>query len=226
MQQTSKWQTQLPYLHLETLRVHNSFSQNYKNSNQKNQHTDAILCNKASQICACVESCGKVQGHFLWDAGAMNATINSQQLILLLKFARNPYLGSKKAGYMINKWQFCAAKLARKANYASGALFGKCMKIVRTHEKNSGETVRRLGTIIQSIFLCPIRSRHPLDFFGNSSARVGTQGLFRRYMKTFIPPFLLRDWLPLGLRGWYGRRIGKKVYYKLSKQITFFSFQI
>ena len=103
MQQTSKWQTQLPYLHLETLRVHNSFSQNYKNSNQKNQHTNAILCNKASQICACVESCGKVQGHFLWDAGAMNATINNQQLILLLKFARNPYLGSKKAGYMINK---------------------------------------------------------------------------------------------------------------------------
>ena len=35
MQQTSKWQTQLPYLYLETLRVHNSFSQNYKNLNKK-----------------------------------------------------------------------------------------------------------------------------------------------------------------------------------------------
>ena len=34
---------------------------------------------------------------------------------------------------------------------------------VRTHEKNSGETVRRLGTMIQSIFLCPIRSQHSLD---------------------------------------------------------------
>ena len=27
MQQTSKWQTHLPCLHLETLRVHNSFSE-------------------------------------------------------------------------------------------------------------------------------------------------------------------------------------------------------
>ena len=35
---------------------------------------------------------------------------------------------------------------------------------VRTHEKNSGETVHRLGTIMQSIFLCPIRSQHPLEF--------------------------------------------------------------
>ena len=34
---------------------------------------------------------------------------------------------------------------------------------VRTHEKNSGKTVRRLGTIIQIILLCPIRSQHWLD---------------------------------------------------------------
>ena len=27
--------------------------------------------------------------------------------------------------------------------------------------------------------------------FGNSSVRVGTQGLFRPYLKTFVPPFLL-----------------------------------
>ena len=42
---------------------------------------------------------------------------------------------------------------------------------VRTHDKNSGETVRRLSTIIQSIFLCPIRSQHPFEFlemFGES----------------------------------------------------------
>ena len=43
---------------------------------------------------------------------------------------------------------------------------------VRTHEKNSGETVCRLG-----------------------------KGLFCPYLKTFVPPFL-PDWLPLGLRGW------------------------
>jgi len=37
MQQRSKWQTHLRYLHLETLRVHNSFSENYKTSNKKLQ---------------------------------------------------------------------------------------------------------------------------------------------------------------------------------------------
>ena len=31
--------------------------------------------------------------------------------------------GQKKNGYMINKWQFCAAKLAKSANYASSAFF-------------------------------------------------------------------------------------------------------
>ena len=62
---------------------------------------------------------------------------------------------------------------------------------VWTQEKNSGETVHRLGTIIQSIFLCPIRSRQPIDFFaGNSSVRVGTQRLFCPYLKTFVPSFL------------------------------------
>ena len=34
MQQTSKWQTYLSYLHLEILRVRNSFSENYKNSSK------------------------------------------------------------------------------------------------------------------------------------------------------------------------------------------------
>ena len=30
MQQTSKWEKHLPYLHVVTLRVHNSVSENYK----------------------------------------------------------------------------------------------------------------------------------------------------------------------------------------------------
>ena len=32
MQQTSKWEKHLPYLHVGTLRVYNSVSENYKNS--------------------------------------------------------------------------------------------------------------------------------------------------------------------------------------------------
>ena len=35
MQQTSKWQTHLPYLYLETLRVHNSFLNTVLNSRKK-----------------------------------------------------------------------------------------------------------------------------------------------------------------------------------------------
>ena len=41
MQRTSKWQTHLLHLHLETFKSHNSFSENYKNSKKK-KHTDAI----------------------------------------------------------------------------------------------------------------------------------------------------------------------------------------
>ena len=60
---------------------------------------------------------------------------------------------------------------------------------VRSHEKNSGETVRRLGTIMQSIFV-PNQAPASAWIFGNSSVRVGTQGLFCPYLKTFVPPFL------------------------------------
>ena len=60
---------------------------------------------------------------------------------------------------------------------------------VRTHKKNSGETVRRLGTTIQSIFV-PNQEPASAWIFGNGSVRVGTQGLFRAYLKTFVAPFL------------------------------------
>ena len=60
---------------------------------------------------------------------------------------------------------------------------------VRTHENNSGETVRRLGTIIQSIFV-PNQEPASAWIFGHSSVRVGIQGLFCPYLKTFAPPFL------------------------------------
>ena len=36
----------------------------------------------------------------------------------------------KKIGCMISKWQFCAAKLAKSANYAGSAFFGNYMKIM------------------------------------------------------------------------------------------------
>ena len=38
--------------------------------------------------------------------------------------------------------------------------------------------------------------------FGNSSVRVGTQGLFCPYLKLSSRLFSRPEWLPLGLRGW------------------------
>ena len=60
---------------------------------------------------------------------------------------------------------------------------------VRTHEKNSGDAVRWLGTIIQSIF-CAQSGKAFAWLFGNGPVRVSTQGLFRLCLKTFVAPFL------------------------------------
>ena len=48
MEQTSKWQTHLPYLLLETLRVHNSISGNCKPQTINDLHTDVILGNRTT----------------------------------------------------------------------------------------------------------------------------------------------------------------------------------
>ena len=72
---------------------------------------------------------------------------------------------------------------------------------VRTHEKNSGETVRLLGTMIQSIFLCPIRSQHSLDRLQmvrwESVPRCSSARDWKLSSRLFSRP----DWLRLGLRG-------------------------
>ena len=47
-------------------------------------------------------------------------------------------------------------------------------------------------------FLRPIRSRHRLEFLEIVRVKVGTQGLFRLYLKTFVPPFLLTRQTALG----------------------------
>ena len=75
MQQTIKWQTHLSYFHLENLRVHNSFSENYKLKfkRKKSAHADALLGNRTSQLCPSVEFCGKV-------LDPMNATISRQKI--------------------------------------------------------------------------------------------------------------------------------------------------
>ena len=56
------------------------------------------------------------------------------------------------------------SSLVRKAWWTKRASVAKTAVVYeRTHEKNSGDAVWRLGAIIQSIFLCPIRNQHSLD---------------------------------------------------------------
>ena len=55
--------------------------------------------------------------------------------------------------------------------------------------RGSQTAVRRLGTIIRSIFLCPIRSQHSLDRL-ERSGESRYPGLFRPSLKTFVAPFL------------------------------------
>ena len=89
-----------------------------------------------TELCACVESCGKVLGHFLVNPGRMNATISRQHLSRV-----------KKIGWLMNKWQFCAAKLANSANYVSST-FGeggggnrKIMLVMTSYAKNYATTI-------------------------------------------------------------------------------------
>ena len=51
-------------------------------------------------------------------------------------------------------------------------------------------------------FLCPIRSRHPLEFLEIVRWESVPRGSFARTWKLSSRPFSRPDWLPLGLRGW------------------------
>ena len=67
--------------------------------------------------------------------------------------------------------------------------------------RGSQTAVRRLGTIIRSIFLCPIRSQHSLDrlemVWWDSVFRGSSACAWKLSSRLFSRP----EWLPLGLRG-------------------------
>ena len=68
-----------------------------------------------------------------------------------------------------NKSFPCSHKLCER----TGQVCKDNSRHVRSHEKNWGETVRRLGTIIQSFFV-PNQEPASAWIFGNNSVRVGT----------------------------------------------------
>jgi len=71
---------------------------------------------------------------------------------------------------------------------------------VRTHEKNSRDAVRRLGTIIQSIF---VPNQEPAFAwpFGNGRWKSVPRGSSACAWKLSSGLFFRPKWLPLGLRG-------------------------
>ena len=76
-------------------------------------------------------------------------------------------------------------------------------RCVLTHEKNSGDAVRRLGTIIQSIF-CAQSGASIRSTVWKWSGESRYQGLFRLCLKPLSRLFSRPHWPPPGLRGCTG----------------------
>ena len=86
------------------------------------------------------------------------------------------------------------------------------------HEKNSGETVRRLGTIIQSIFCAQSGAGIRFAFLEIALRESVPRGSFTCTWKLSSRPFSRPDWLPLGLRGWTKASFEPPFLYRDSKQ--------
>ena len=119
----------------------------------------------------------------------------------------------KSDGDFISNWKFpdCVRFFSAWARQA----VIQTIAVVYEHTKRTQEICSPIGHNNTKHFLCPIRSRHPLEFFGNGPVRVGTQGLFRPSLKTFVSPFLPRERpvpeLPACRRlYWHGHTIKKK----------------
>ena len=74
---------------------------------------------------------------------------------------------------------------------------------VRTHEKNSGDAVRRLGTIMQSIFCAQSGASIRLTVWEWSGESV-PRGFSACAWKLLSHLFPRPDWPPLGLQGCFG----------------------
>ena len=94
----------------------------------------------------------------------------------------------KSDGDFISNWKFpdCVhffGARARQAVIETKAVVYELTK--RTQEKLFAD-----WTQYYKAFFVPNQEPESAWIFGNNSVRVGTQGLFRPYLKTFVPPFL------------------------------------
>ena len=97
-----------------------------------------------------------------------------------------------------NKSFPCTHKLGER----TGQVWQDNSRRVRTHEKNSGEAVRWLGTIIQSIFGAQSGAGFRLNFWKEFDESRYPGALFSPVLGKLSSCLFSRpDWLPLGLRG-------------------------
>ena len=139
--------------------------------------------------------------------------IFSEQIELLLVIASQTFFRpiGIVPSFLVRKEENKSFPCTHKLGERTGRVWRKNSRRVWTHEKNSGETVRRLGTIkAYKAFFVPNQEPASAWIFGNSSVRVGNQGLFRRYLKLSFRLFSRPDWLPLGFREWVTRLLINK----------------
>ena len=148
----------------------------------------------------------------LWSV--RNRIFSVQNELFLLIASETFFDSSVVPLFLVRKVENGSFPCTHKLGERTGKVWRHNIHRVRTHENNSRETVRRLGTIIHSIFV-PNQEPASAWIFGNGPVRVGTQGLFRPSLKTFVPPILPRERpvpeLPACRRlYWHGHTIKKK----------------
>ena len=112
----------------------------------------------------------------------------------------------KSDGDFISNWTFpdCVHFFGAWARQAVIETIAVVYEHTKTHELM--RCVRRLGTIIQSIFLCRIRSRICWNFW-----KLSGESRYPRALRSALTwkisshLFSRLDWLPLDLRGWEDR---------------------
>ena len=134
----------------------------------------------------------------LWSV--RNRIFSVQNELFLLIASETFFDSSVVPSFLVRKVENESFPCTQELGERTGQLWRHNIHRVRTHEKNSGETVRRLGTIVQSI-LCPIRSQHSLDRLEMVWWESVPRGVSAYAWKLSSRLFSRLDWLPLCLRG-------------------------
>ena len=128
--------------------------------------------------------------------------IFSGQIQLLLLIASQTFFRLIGSSFVLvreveNKCFLCTLKLGEQ----TVQVWRDNSRFARTHENNSGETVRRLGNIKQSIFL-PNQELASAWIFGKVRWESVPWGFSALTWKLLSHLFSRADWLPLTLWGW------------------------